>query len=46
MKVFLIDKFLKAKNPNRIAFKKKLIEKKRKELVNSQTRWLADCMIK
>ena len=38
------DKFLKAKNTNKIVHKK-LIEKKRKQPVNSQMKWSADCMI-
>jgi len=33
-----LDKFLKAKNPNRVAYMyKKLVEKKRKQPVDSQT---------
>ena len=39
-----LDKFLKAKNPNRAAYKK-LVEKKQKQPVNSQTKWSVDCMI-
>ena len=39
-----LEKFLKAKNTNKIAYKK-LIEKKRKQPVNSQTKWSADCML-
>ena len=38
------DKFLKAKNTNKIVYKK-LIEKKRKQPVNSQMKWSADFMI-
>ena len=41
-----LDKFLKAKNPNRVAYMyKKLVEKKRKQPVDSQTKWSVDCMI-
>ena len=36
--------FLQAKNPNRAAYKK-LVEKKQKQPVNSQTRGSVDCMI-
>ena len=39
-----LEKFLEAKNTNKIAYKK-LIEKKRKQPVNSQTKWSADCML-
>ena len=39
-----LDTFLKAKNTNKIVYRK-LIEKKRKQPVNSQTKWSADCMI-
>ena len=39
-----LDKFLKAKNTNKIVHRK-LIEKKRKQPVNSQTKWSEDCMI-
>ena len=39
-----LDKFLKAKNPNRAAHKK-LVEKKQTQPVNSQTKWSVDCMI-
>ena len=39
-----LEKFLKAKNTNKIAYKK-LIEKKRKLPVNSQMKWSADCML-
>ena len=39
-----LDMFLKAKNTNKIVYRK-LIEKKRKQPVNSQTKWSADCMI-
>ena len=40
-----LDKVLKAKSLNRVA-NKYLVEKKRKQPINSQTKWLADCMIK
>ena len=39
-----LDTFLKAKNTNKIVYRK-LIEKKQKQPVNSQTKWSADCMI-
>ena len=39
-----LDTLLKTKNKNKIVYRK-LIEKKRKQLVNSQTKWSADCMI-
>ena len=39
-----LDKFLKAKNPNRAAYIK-LVEKKQKQPVNGQTKWSVDCMI-
>ena len=40
------DKFLKAKHTNKIVpVYKKRIEKKRKQPVNSQMKWSADCMI-
>jgi len=39
-----LDTFLKTKNTNKIVYRK-LIEKKRKQPVNSQTKWSADCMI-
>ena len=39
-----LDKVLKAKNTNKIVHRK-LIEKKRKQPVNSQTKWSEDCMI-
>ena len=38
------DTFLKAKNTNKIVYKK-LIKKKGKQPVNSQMKWSADCMI-
>ena len=39
-----LDTFLKAKNANKIVYRK-LIEKKRKQPVNSQTKWSADWML-
>ena len=39
-----LDTFLKAKNTNKVVYRK-LIEKKRKQPVNSQMKWSADCMI-
>ena len=39
-----LDTFLKAKNTNKIVYRN-LTEKKRKQPVNSQAKWSADCMI-
>ena len=39
-----LDTFLKAKNTNEIV-DRKLVEKKRKQPVNSQKKWSSDCMI-
>ena len=40
-----LDKFLKAKNPNRIIAYRKPMEKKPKQPVISQTKWSTHCMI-